>query len=181
MTPPRGNYFAAFPASLPEDSLEELRLNAPPRLRWFHPEDLHLTIAFLGPENSSRIPALLDILDDIPPPPQTITLGPLMALPTRRRPTACSFALAKGNTTVTSLMQEWRPYLLKLAGRPPDEREPLPHLTVARPPRRGGNTKELLEWLGGVKPPTAPVALAPPVLYGWSSNRPRRQFRIIAS
>ena len=35
-----------------------------------------------------------------------------------------------------------------------------------------------LAW--GIHAPPGPVAVLPPVLYGWSPDRPRRQFRVIS-
>ena len=61
-----GNYFVAFPARIPEESLLSIRTGAPEGLRWFHPDDLHLTLAFFGREDPARVPALREILALIP-------------------------------------------------------------------------------------------------------------------
>ena len=76
-----GNYFAALPVRVPDGFLDSLKRAAPDALRWFHPEDLHLTLAFFGREDPERIPAcrgeagrrraLLEVLKHIPFPPLT--------------------------------------------------------------------------------------------------------------
>ena len=45
---PRGNYFAALPVRVPEGWMDSLKAGAPAALRWFHHDDLHLTLAFFG-------------------------------------------------------------------------------------------------------------------------------------
>jgi 2'-5' RNA ligase len=175
---PRGNYFAALPVQVPEGWMEELREGAPEALRWFHPDDLHLTLAFLGREQPERIPALLDLLREIPYSGGRASPGRLLALPRSRRFSALSLELRRGADPVAALIGDWRNRLLETAGCKADTRPPLPHLTVARPARRhpAFSKRAILDWLEIVQPPADEILILPPVLFGWSEERPRRQF-----
>ena len=52
---PRGNFFLAlWPGAAERRALERLNEAAPPRGRSIHPQDLHLTLAFLGPIEDQR-------------------------------------------------------------------------------------------------------------------------------
>jgi 2'-5' RNA ligase len=183
VTPPParagGNYFAALPVRVPAGWLEAIREGAPAELRWFHRDDLHLTLAFLGREESGRVPQLLDILRQVPYRGGSAGAGRLLALPRRRRFSALAFELADGGDPVAGLIGEWRPRLLEAAGRPADRRPALPHLTVARPDRRhpAFRSREILAWLDRLRPPPGRLEILPPALYGWSDQRPLRQFR----
>ncbi len=177
----QGNYFAALPVRTPGAFLEALRGSAPPGLRWFHPDDLHLTLAFFGKEDPHRIPALLEIMARIAFDERAVTLGPLRALPRPRRFSALSFEVAAGAAEIENCIKTWRGPLLETARCPPDPRTPLPHLTVARPDRKhpACRPRAILDWLQSLEPPSDQVHVLPPALYGWSPERPRRQFRII--
>jgi 2'-5' RNA ligase len=180
---PRGNYFAALPVRVPGGWLEALRDGAPQALRWFHPDDLHLTLAFFGREREDRVPPVLDLLRKIPYSGSTANAGRLLALPSRRRFSALSFELLDGRDTVATLIGNWRNRLLVAAGCPADTRPPLPHLTIARPARRhpAFSKRTILDWLAGVGPPAAEIEILPAALFGWSDERPRRQFRLIGN
>ncbi len=176
-----GNYFAALPAHVPHDVIDFVRADAPPDLRWMHPEDLHLTLAFFGHENPERHPAVGEVLARIPFTGAEVTLGPLLALPKAQRCTALAFALADGRDELAELIATWRGPLLEAAGCAPDDRPPLPHLTVARPPRehtRAGKEK-LLKWAEQLRSPATSLRILPPALYGWSHQRHHRSFRVI--
>lgn len=177
-----GNCFAALPVRFPEPLFESIRAGAPPALRWFHPDDLHLTLAFLGPESPERLPAIQDALTRLPGAEFEITLGPLRLLPRDNRVTAISFAIERGRERAADFIAQWRPALLAAAGRPPDTRSAFPHLTIARPARKHPEFRpaHLRRWARSLTPPAHPLAVLPPALFGWSPDRPRRQFRIIA-
>lgn len=186
---PIGNYFVALPAEVSGSWYESLQAKAPPALRWFHRQDLHVTIAFLGREDQERIPPLLDVIERIAFPGAEATLNGLRLLPGRRRFTALSFELDEGREEIEQLIATWRPPLLEVAGRPPDNRSPLAHLTVARPDRRGDrfDARKIAEWAlaqGGSR--GSFVRLSAPTLLGWglayhsSPETEKPRFRVIS-
>ena len=59
-----GNYFVAFPAEVEAGFLPGLKRDAPGGLRWFHRDDLHVTLAFLGRYDAGRVCRLTRDLDD---------------------------------------------------------------------------------------------------------------------
>ncbi|NNC90599.1 MAG: hypothetical protein HKN82_19250 [Akkermansiaceae bacterium] len=176
-----GNYFAALPVIVPAGWLPALRNGAPPGLRWFHPGDLHLTLAFFGREDPARLPALREVLEAIPFPGATVTLGTLRGLPSPRRLSALAFTLAEGRDEVAAVIGAWRGPLCAAAGVDPDSRPPLPHLTVARPARKDPafRPRAVRDWMDSLPASGPPVQVLAPALFGWAPDRPRRQFRLI--
>lgn len=163
------NVFAAIPVTLPPAVLAVLRARfaADAPLRWFAPEDLHLTVAFLGRLPAERLGAVAAVLPQLPRPDFAVRLGGLLCLPSPQR---CS-ALALG--------------LQDDAGLEPDPRESLPHLTFARPDRRrlaaGSGAKDwaVLFSRASTPLPDTVIRLDRLALYGWAEDRTRRQFRML--
>lgn len=172
-----GNYFVALPVRAP-DLVDQLKRDAPGGLRWFHPDDLHLTVAFFGREQPQRIPSIREVMTRIPPFAGPITLGPLVPLPRRRHFSVLSFELATGRTGIAQLIAAWRGALSETAGVRADSRPPYPHLTVARIERRHLHAQRgpILRWVESLVPPVNALEVLPPALYGWSPDRPVRQF-----
>lgn len=64
---------------------------------------------------------------------------------------------------------------MRAAGLEPDKREPLPHITFARPRKRGA--LRLAE--GGIMPRPCAIQMNPLAVYGWADDRNARQFKIL--
>jgi 2'-5' RNA ligase len=180
---PLGNWFLAWPAALPQHWISKLQSEAPAALRWFHPLDCHVTLVFFG-----RI--ALELADEISErlvqsvPQQFIAkLGPLHLLPSPRRFSAISFAIDADDGALARAIAEQRDEWRSLAALPPEHREPLPHLTVARPERRAHPSafRRIQHWAEKVEPHPGPVPVGPLSLYTWSLDRTKRQFRVIAT
>ena len=126
--------FAAIPVIAPATVLA-LQEALPPELRRIHPEDMHLTVAYFGRIDPALHPVVLEALAAIPFYSTPVVLDTLLALPSRDYPSAITLTLEKdaGYERIVSLMTEHRGALLELTGRPPELREPLPHITFARP------------------------------------------------
>lgn len=167
-----GNWFAALPVRAPRDWIAGLRRNAPPGLRWMHPDDLHLTLAFLGREDPQHLTAVHEIVQGIPFSGATVTPGSLLLLPGPRRFSVAAFALDRGAAAIGSLLETWRAPLLEAAGRPPDTRPPLPHITVARADRThpGFAPGRISAWARSLPRCVGQLQVRPPVLYGWSAE-----------
>ncbi len=155
--------FAAIPVVATEQLLA-LQRALPDELRPIHPDDLHLTIAYFGRIDPALHPTVLQALAQIRFDGATVRLGSPEALPSRDYPSAIVLTLLAdaGLDAVAALMQEHRPPLLELAGRDPEDREPLPHITFARPRGRQMSTEKrqaILDWSDGQPALDSPLDL----------------------
>jgi RNA 2',3'-cyclic 3'-phosphodiesterase len=180
---PRPNWFFAFPL----DGAFVLELPAVPKLfRLFHPDDVHLTLAFLGGTGEQPARRALDVLDQSlaarPLAPFDVTLGEVVPMGSARRYTALSALLGEGRQPLVACLTELGGLLCETAlGRRPS-RPAKPHITVARP-RRGASEADRVEglaWasrleLGGVRRRLDRIGL-----YTWSDQRRERLFKIVA-
>lgn len=173
----RANWFVAIP--FPLANLEGLLAHLPESCRGFHQEDLHLTVAFLGAMDPVLQSAVETAMNRIEAAPVEVTLGNPRALPTRRKPSAFCLELARGRDRVASWIGAWRGDLYAAAGSRPDDREPLPHLTIARPRRSQGqlSRSEGLSWLDALRPPDGVFRLDRLALFTWASDRRERLFK----
>jgi 2'-5' RNA ligase len=174
------NWFVALPADLSE-TLTQLERTVPPQVRLFVPEDMHLTVAFLGAMPEKLAPRLVKWLEKVDFEPFRFSTGQLLALPSAERCSAVSFALQEGRVQAAQLIADWRDECCQLAEVPPDTRPPLPHITVARPDRRAGADAQraAVEWAKATRMHANGV-FDRIALYTWSQDRRRRQFRIVA-
>lgn len=171
----RANWFIGLAPSVPP----VLPLApAPPRLRLFHPADLHLTLAFLGPAGAEAARAAWELLEGAPLAAVPATLGALAPLGPPARWSALSADVDGGRGLLVALMERWRGPLLAAAGARPDRRAPRPHLTIARPRRRATAAERAaaLEW-GRAQPVAGvPVRFDRLRLYTWAADRADRLF-----
>lgn len=185
----RGNWFLALP--LPAAAAwHEAGRPLPAGLQALHPEDLHLTLAFLGPCGPERAAAAWRALAALRSPALTITAGPWRAFGRPRRPSAYGVSVEQGNAALQALMQRWAPLAQGAAapasssaapgstapaGRRTLQLSTLPHITLARPQRQqppaAAGTSSLAAWLASARSPGGPARLQELALYRWSSNR----------
>ncbi|HTQ04227.1 MAG TPA: hypothetical protein VMI54_10230 [Polyangiaceae bacterium] len=180
---PRPNWFFGFPF---EGSFV-LELPEPPAaLRRFHPEDVHMTLAFLGgcgQATAERALARLDAeLSRADVRSLEVSLGDVVPMGAPKRYTALSALLDDGRVAATACLTDLGGELCETAlGRRPS-RPAKPHVTVARPRRRAGDADRDagLAWartleLGSVRRTLDRIAL-----YTWAEVRRERLFRIVA-
>jgi 2'-5' RNA ligase len=180
---PRPNWFFAFPV----DGAFVLGLPATPAsIRRFVPEDVHLTLAFLGgcgEEAALRALAVLDArLASAPPPVFQATLGEVVPMGSARRYTALSALLSQGRAEVAACLTDLGGVLCEAAILRRPSRPAKPHVTLARPRARASEADRQagLDWarkiaLGGVE-----VRLDRIALYTWNDRRHERLFKIAA-
>jgi RNA 2',3'-cyclic 3'-phosphodiesterase len=181
---PRSNWFFAFPL---DGAFVESLPEPPPAIRRYHPDDVHLTLAFLGgcgEEAALRALAVLDerlrtepfgVLD--------VSLGRVVALGRSKSGyTTLSALLEHGNEEATALLTAERDALHDAANGERPKRPAKPHVTLARVRGRASPERraEGLAWaraleLGGISAKLERVAL-----YTWSEPRRERLFRIVA-
>jgi 2'-5' RNA ligase len=181
---PRPNWFFGFPI----DGSFLLHLpDAPECIRRFHPDDVHVTLAFLGgcgEEGATRALAALDeCLTSAPPAIIDGTLGEVVPMGGSRRDySALSALLARGREEATALLASLRDPLADAANTRRETRPPKPHVTIARPRRRAtpAERKAGLSWAGALDLHAIPARLERVALYTWSEDRRERAFRIVA-
>jgi RNA 2',3'-cyclic 3'-phosphodiesterase len=178
----RPNWFIAFPI----DGAFVLELpTLPPNFRRFHPEDVHLTLAFLGAvgeDGAARAMAALDrCLRDTPREPLTISLAEVVPMGGARLYTALSALVGEGRPVAERYLGELRDPLTEAANGRHDRRPPKPHVTVARPVRRATDSDRAagLSWAQSITPNRAQYTLDRIALYTWSETRRERMFRIV--
>lgn len=154
----------------------------PPNVRRFAPEDLHVTVAFLGPVSAEAARAgwaavaAAAVAGPIP-----ARLGPVLPFGDRRRPSALSATLTDGRAAVEALIGALRDPALAAAGARPDPRPPLAHVTLARPVRRASDADRAraVAWARALDLSDVPVRFDRVCLYTWDEARRERLFRVV--
>ena len=180
MSGARPNWFVAWPIA-PEGWLE--RLPPPPaRVRRFHSDDLHATIAFFGAVDEKAARRGFDALTSFPWVAHEVVLGRVRLMGSPRHGSALAALLDEGQAPVVEWMRVARDPCLAAAGARPDERAPLPHVTLARIQRRASRPERraAIAWAEGLDLGAPRVRLGAPALYTWSTDRRERLFRIVA-
>lgn len=180
--PQQPNWFVAFPVE-PGEWYYRLTKLFPQGTRLFGPTDLHLTVAFLGRLRQEAAQDVAQEVASMEPLCFEERLGTLIPLPSTRRLTAISLALAPASHQLLRWIETARPRFYELAAAAPDKRKVLPHITIARPPRPidSGQKTALLEVIANTPPLLEKIVLQGPALYTWSQHRPRIQFEIVAA
>ena len=181
---PRPNWFFAFPI----DGAFVLDLPPlPTNFRRFHPEDLHLTLAFLGGVAEAAALDALAALDArlVEAPLSAIDVSLADVVPmggSRRSYSVLSVLLDQGRVETTAYLSALRDHLTEAASGRRDKRPPKPHVSIARPRIRAtdADREAGLSWasqlsLGGVHARLDRIAL-----YTWSEARRDRLFQIVA-
>lgn len=133
------NWFVGIPvddSALPASALRDL----PARTRTIHPDDLHVTVAFLGAVGANRALAAWSHLAPPAAAPLIARVGPRAAFGPRRQPSAIGLDLEadRPDAPLARFVAARRDPLREAAGLAADTRAVRPHLTLGRPPRRAG-------------------------------------------
>lgn len=175
-----GNWFVALEAP-PEGWFDRVVVDVPPRVRRFHPEDLHLTVAFFGAAGEERARRGWAASEAFALTAQTISLGPVVPMGNPRRYSALSALVANGHGALASEMGRTRDAILDAAGARLDDRPPKPHLTVARPQRKASpaDRDRALAWGRALPTAGVEIPLTHLALYAHGENRAERLFRVV--
>lgn len=179
----RPNWFLGFPL----DGAFVLELPPlPPQFRRFHPEDVHCTLAFLGPcgEDGARhaFGELERLLEQTPLPACELSLGEVVPMGgSRQRYTALSALLERGRAEISAAIARLRDPLLAVISRGPDTRPPKPHVSVARPRARVSEAQREagLAWAEQLELREIAQRVDRIALYSWHEARHERLFRIV--
>ena len=181
---PRPNWFFAFPI----DGAFVLELPAlPSNFRRFHPDDVHLTLAFLGGCGKVAAERALAALDHRllceSPPPIGVSLGEVVGMGgSRRTYSALSALLDRGRAEATAYVAAWRDLLTHTASGRTEKRPPKPHVSIARPRGRASEADRDagLSWATALELQGVHARLDRIALYTWSETRRDRLFQIVA-
>ncbi len=176
-----GNWFVGLP--IPTEGWFSLLVrDAPASVRVFHPDDVHLTVAFLGRCGEERARLGWARTEGYQEPAIAVMLGKLAAMGNPRRPSALSVILEQGFDEVAGLITTLRGTVIEAAGAKPDSRPPRPHITVGRPARKasGRQRRQAIGWALDKAAVAASLTIQRLALYAWSEDRRERQFRIVA-
>lgn len=177
------NWFFGFPvdgaffASVPDP---------PPGFRRFHPEDLHVTVAFLGQCGDAAAERALSELDAsllrAPLRPIEISLGEIVPFGSPHRYSALSFVVVAGQEETCRSIGGLRDVLADAAKVAREARPARAHVTVARPSRRASemDRRRGLAWARGLNLQAVHTRLDRIALYTWNEDRSQRLFRIVA-
>lgn len=175
----KANWFVALPVTAGEWYARVGE--APPGVRLFHPEDLHLTVAFLGAVQEEAALRGFAEAAAIDLPICDVVLGPIVPMGNPRRPSALSARLVEGERQVVAAITSVRHAVSDAAGAPREDRPALPHLTVARPKRSATFAERAvaIRWAAAIDLGAPRVRLASVALYTWSEERKERLFKVV--
>lgn len=173
----RPNWFLALPLPAGAD-WHGSAATAPLGLRRFAPEDLHLTVAFLGPCGEAAALRAWHAVASLRHPPIRISAAGWRALGPPRQPSAYGVTLGEGHHLLVALLASWGEPALRAAGLPPASRPPLPHVTLLRPRRREAPhwQEPMQAWMATAPLPPASVRLEQLALWTWNQDRSQRLF-----
>jgi len=181
---PRPNFFFAFPI----DGRFVVDLPAlPASFRRFHPEDVHLTLSFLGGCGEVAAERALVALDEAlrakPIAGIDVSLGAVVPMGPKPEYSALSALLARGREPAEQCIAALRDVVSEAALGRREKRAPKPHVTLARPRRRATEAQRHagLSWAAGLDLSAIQARLSRIALYTWSEgNRRERLFRVLA-
>jgi 2'-5' RNA ligase len=122
-------------------AVQDLLANTGADLKLVKPQNIHLTVRFLGDASLSEVDAIYEEMKHVSFTPFDITLSGLGAFPRLSRPRVVWVGIKKGVNNLVSVFEQMEPRLRGL-GFKPDIKGFSPHLTIARV-RSGRNKVQL--------------------------------------
>lgn len=157
-------------------------LSAPACVRLFAPEDLHITLAFLGRVDEARARAAFAFAQEVTLPAIETELGEVRALGGKRRPSAFSALPTLHRAAIEAAMTALRDPMCDAAEAPRETRPALAHVTFARPQRRASDSEvhAAARWATALDLGRPKLRIDAVGLYTWSQDRAQRLFELRA-
>lgn len=176
----KANWFVAIPVPAGQWFAPLVR-TVPERVRVFHPEDIHLTVAFLGSCGAELAGRAWEQVRHHEGPVFPVVLGNVAPMGNPRRPSALSVVIEHGHEAVAELIGTLRGPAFEAAKARPERRPPLPHITVARLARKANAHERAaaIAWARSRERLGEQVTLERLALYTWADDRRVRQFQIV--
>ena len=158
----------------------------PPTFRPYHPDDVHLTLSFLGgcsEEAALRAHAALEAaLVTTPLSSIDVALGEVVPMGSGARYSALSTLLSEGRLETERYIGSLRDIVSEAALGKRERRPPKAHVTLARPGRHSSEARraEGLIWARQQRLEAVRARLSTIALYTWSEQRRERLFRIVS-
>lgn len=173
------NWFIGIPVDH-GDWYPRLLTQPPANFRAFHPDDLHMTVAFLGPVGREKALAAWRALDWKM---QIVhaTLGAVVPMGAPQRYSALSIELDDGRAEVERAIAACRDAACDAAGARREGRPAKAHITIARPSRAASDSDRAagLRWASRQTFAGQPITLTSVALYTWAEDRRERQFKAV--
>lgn len=129
---------------------------APGAVRWVRPEQIHLTLCFLGDTDTRLLPAVQSALNAATAGrnPFTLRLGGIGCFPNKQRPRVIWVGLTGDEARLLSLKMALDEQLVH-HGWPTEDKPFRAHLTLGRV--KDGHSLQSVEWSAAVQPLELPV------------------------
>ncbi len=103
-------------------------------VKWVNPENLHVTLLFLGDTDNRDLPAICRVVRDVAAghPPFSLHVAGVGAFPNLRRPKVIWAGITDGREVLSQINAELEGKLLELGYYRKEERGYHPHLTLGR-------------------------------------------------
>lgn len=175
------NWFVAWPVQI-EDPWWEAMQRPPSGIRLFHRLDLHMTAVFLG--NCGETTAMLcwNAVRESPPASLVVSAAGMRPFGPSGRFSALSLTLAESDVSgAVERIRALQRDALTASGVEPESREPVPHVSIARPQRHADDItrRQALLWASRIEPPARPWRLDRLALYTWADRRDDHLFRVV--
>lgn len=173
------NWFIGVPI-VAGDWYRTLVTRPPEHFRQFHPDDLHMTVAFLGAVGEQKaLAAWHGLTWNLTP--VHATLGAVVPMGDPHRYSALSIELDQGRVVVEQAIAACRDAACDAAGARRESRPAKAHITIARPARSASEEDRAagLRWASRLAFGGQAIAIESVALYTWAEDRREKQFRIV--
>lgn len=175
------NWFIALPVPAESWFAERVAAHPQPSVRLFHPDDLHLTVAFLGAVDEAAARQAWDLATLWRQGPFRISFGEVIGMGPPAQYSALSALLVRGRDEAEAGMRACRDPMLSAAKSRPELHPIKAHVTLGRPRRdaRPAERNAALAWALQLPLQDVELELSEIALYTWPEDRRERQFRTV--
>lgn len=153
----------------------------PSGTRYFHREDLHVNLSFLGAVEEEDAMRAWELCKKLSGGPFEFPLGVVDPVGNARQPSAWAVMPDKPLLDLNEFLAMYRNDIAQAARARPDMLPPRPNITIARPKRyaRVDERSRLAQWAERIELPEKTLTLSEVALYTWSDADDDHLFRIV--